>query len=164
LNFNFINIVISGYYAIINNEGSSSTRLHDYKVATELFLETPYWGLGFESPHVSMMHNLQLQLFYEYGIVPFTVIVIIIAIFITIVRNKTYKSKFMYSLKSNEIYCKYFKLIFWVLFIHVFLFGLTNHNQTHFLTWLFFGHLLLKIKCKYNVGVFYEKTKIGNRF
>jgi hypothetical protein len=151
-NFNFYNVLMTGINSISSLEGytkgSSAIRLESYAIATDKFLKSPYLGLGFESPHVAMMHNLILQLFYGYGLFFSAIMVITIILFVIMVRSKTIKNQFSILLRIDNKLHKYFKVMIWVLFIHVFLFGLTNHNQAHFLTWLFFGQLLLNLNKK----------------
>ncbi len=152
-NYNFHNVLMTGINSISSLEGytqgSSAIRLEYYEIATDKFLKSPYLGLGFESPHLAMMHNLILQLLYGYGLFLSVVMVVIITLFVRIVRSKTIKNQFSILLRIDSKLHKYFKVITWVLFIHVFLFGLTNHNQAHFLTWLFFGQLLLNLNKKH---------------
>ncbi len=141
--FDFMGILNTSIDSIANNEGSSKERVDGYIKVANLFLNSPFFGLGFESNSVSMLHNLPLQLFFGYGIIFSLLILILLFIFIKLCRAKAINSVFMQSINNNYNMYFFFKNITIILGIHVLLFGLTNHNQSHFLTWIFFGQLLI---------------------
>lgn len=141
--FDFMGILNTSIDSIANNESSSKERVDDYTKGANLFLNSPFFGLGFESNSASMLHNLPLQLIFGYGIIFSLLILILLFIFIKLCRAKAINSIFMQSIENNYNMYFFFKNITIILGIHVLLFGLTNHNQSHFLTWIFFGQLLI---------------------
>ncbi|GAB2795303.1 hypothetical protein GCM10027040_22140 [Halomonas shantousis] len=133
ISFNVIEVVTVGFDSLVNGSGSSQIRENDWKEAIDDLMQNISFGVGFESPYASTLHNVPLQLLYGFGAVPIAVVALLLFAFYYAQRAKGADIVF-----NNAFDAKYMGLLRLVLAAHVFLFALTNHNQTHFFTWALF--------------------------
>lgn len=143
IGFNVIQVIVSGFQAALNtNEGSVATRQQTWTAAIENFNYVPGLGVGFESPDASFLHNLPLQLLYGLGIWGLAVMLVLFGIFFASLERRAGGRVADQSARDMA----QFRMIRLVLAEHVVLFGLTNHNQAHFLTWLLFALFICNLR------------------
>jgi hypothetical protein len=142
ISFNVISVIQIGYQAAVSGQGSVSQRTEGWQTALLYFYNHFWFGSGFESSEARFLHNLPLQLIAGLGAIGLLIVIVLFFIFGFIQKNNSYF--IIYS--KNNYNKRYLALVRVLLLEHVFLFGLTNHNQAHFLTWLLFAFLCLKIR------------------
>ena len=131
--YDMVSVFSTGYDAFVNNEGSSAERIYTWEKAVDVFLNENYlFGLGFGT--LGYLHNIYFQLLFELGL--FGVILIIApTVFLKVL--------FVKFVDSKEI-----NIIVGLGWIHVLMFGLSNHNLNHHLTWFVIILTLLLYKTK----------------
>ncbi len=147
--FNVIGVLKVGYSSAISDQGSLGARTSGWQLALSNFQDHFWLGSGFGSADTRFLHNIPLQLLTGLGVLGLVLIIIGLFLFGYIQKNNP--SFVVFSEKNYDK--KYLSLMRIVLIEHVFLFGLTNHNQAHFLTWLLFALLCLKIRNWNDKGV-----------
>ncbi|WP_423823866.1 O-antigen ligase family protein [Salinisphaera sp. SPP-AMP-43] len=136
LGFNFLAVLKGGFDAALNpNQGSLGERLQGWASAASQFVNFPFLGFGFESPNISFLHNLFLQEIFGLGLVGCALLILLSMAF-WVLRKTNLDKTFECSSFSEE---RYVFLIRIIALEHTVLFGLNNHNQSHFLTWLTFA-------------------------
>jgi O-antigen ligase len=76
----------SRYIQLLHGEGTVANRLSHYRVGIELFKENPLWGIGFGQfgkysifkDSLFYPHNMLLQLLCEFGIIGFSIFILIL--------------------------------------------------------------------------------------
>ncbi|MBD9680034.1 O-antigen ligase family protein [Pseudomonas sp. PDM18] len=139
--FDVIDVITRGYDSAANQTGSSNVRMEDWNAAVDDLLDNFYFGVGFESPKAYSLHNLPLQIVYGLGLLGVLLLVLAFSVFAYVNSRSSWVVRLFYSddwrfLRSVRV----------VLFIHVIIFGLTNHNQAHFFTWMLFALCCIRIK------------------
>ncbi|MDF3932267.1 O-antigen ligase family protein [Pseudomonas citronellolis] len=141
ISFDIFAVVMTGYESAANGTGSSSVRLHGWNSAFRDLMENLLWGVGIESPKAYSLHNLPLQIFYGLGLLGSTLLAAGALLFAYHNQKSTWNlchcEPLAYSCLSATRA---------VLAIHVVIFGLTNHNQAHFFTWMLFALTCLKLR------------------
>lgn len=143
LSIDVLSILEKGINALSRrNTGSVGVRFADWQTAMENFQNNPTFGVGFESPMSSMLHNVPLQLAYGLGLVPMVIFVgLFVIFFINNFNDSNQKVLF-----KNRTECQFADQMRLILLVHVIIFALTNHNQTHFFTWFCFMLYCLKYR------------------
>lgn len=130
-----INVLDTAYQSAVNGTGSISKRYEAWDIALPRFIESPYWGLGFEFPSVSGLHNTYLQFLFGLGLIGFFACGAILLSIAFMARKK-------FAAVRANFYDRELQIITVIAFIHVSSFALSNHNQNHFLTW-FCAYLII---------------------
>ncbi|MDH0291984.1 O-antigen ligase family protein [Pseudomonas sp. GD04087] len=141
LSFDVMSVITTGYESAAKGTGSSSVRLEDWNTAIDDLLDNLFWGVGVESPKAYSLHNLPLQILYGLGIAGSLILSIAAAAFTYINIKTTWNA-----LKCTKEIQKFTTSTRTILLIHVFIFGLTNHNQAHFFTWMLFALACIKLR------------------
>lgn len=123
-----INVLDTAYQSAVSGTGSISKRYEAWDTALPDFIASPYWGLGFEFPSVSGLHNTYLQFLFGLGFIGFFACAAILLSIAFMARQK-------FSIVRTNFYDRDLHTITVIAFIHVASFALSNHNQNHFLTW-----------------------------
>lgn len=139
--FDVLDVINRGYESAANQTGSSNVRLEDWNAAIDDLLDHLFFGVGFESPKAYSLHNLPLQIIYGLGLIGTSLLLVIFVAFTYLSKNSPRNTLHF----QPEDFC-FLKMIRFVLLIHVLIFGLTNHNQAHFFTWMLFSLYCLKLK------------------
>ncbi len=121
--------VLTAGFAFRTMEGGTlQERWTNWSKAAAAFSRHPFFGEGF-SAHIDL-HNLYFQILFELGIVGCAILVGVILLFLwdkKVLRFTTqepsFEHRFIHTITVSG-------------FIHVLLFGMTNHNLNHHLTWL----------------------------
>ncbi|WP_147418172.1 O-antigen ligase family protein [Salinisphaera sp. Q1T1-3] len=136
LSFNTIGVIQGGYSAAMDpSRGSLGTRLTAWATAYGEFVNFPFWGFGFESSNIIFLHNLFLQEIFGLGLLGSALAILLSIVFW--MTRKWDASIGVICVQSEDR--RYMMLIRLVALEHTVLFGLNNHNQSHFLTWLTFA-------------------------
>ncbi|QJP10954.1 O-antigen ligase family protein [Pseudomonas multiresinivorans] len=141
LSFDVMAVITTGYESAAKGTGSSNVRLEDWNTAIDDLLEHLFWGVGIESPKAYSLHNLPLQILYGLGIAGTLILSIATAAFIHINLKITWNIR-----KCTKEIQKLTTTTRTILLIHVVVFGLTNHNQAHFFTWMLFALSCIKLR------------------
>lgn len=139
--FDVIDVISRGYDSAANQTGSSNVRMEDWEAALDDLLDNFYFGVGFESPKAYSLHNLPLQIAYGLGLLGTALLVFSFIIFAYINSKSTWAIRVFYSSDGN-----FLRTVRMVLLFHVMIFGLTNHNQAHFFTWMLFALCCIRIR------------------
>lgn len=126
-------LFLLGYESFINNEGSSAERFSAWEDAVEMFMDDNFiLGCGFGI--FGELHNLFLQLLFELGFLGILIALLCIII-VKVILVKT----------TNDFSSWTIVELGWV---HIILFGFSNHNLNHHLTWFIIILTLLHYKTK----------------
>jgi O-antigen ligase len=121
-------VLDKGYNSAVNSAGSVSERYIAWEYGLNLFSKNMFFGVGFENPEISMLHNTYLQFLFGFGIIGTALFLLPIFFIIC------YIFKIQYQNNYNR-YDKQYRDLAIIGLINVLSFALTNHNQNHFLTW-----------------------------
>lgn len=141
LSFDVLQVITTGYESATNNTGSSGVRMVDWNAAINDLTSNILLGVGLESPKAYSLHNLPLQIIYGLGAAG-TFLLSIGGIVFYFINIKTTQN--IQTLETTTL--KTIKSTTFILFIHFAIFGLTNHNQAHFFTWMLFSLSCIKFK------------------
>lgn len=142
--FDLIGVLQAGYEALASGRGSSGERALDWTRALREFSDSYLFGSGFESQAASQLHNVPLQFLHGLGLLPLFAITVLAVLFFWL----QHASGAVTLNTGSERLRRHLSLIRWILFQHVFIFALTNHNQAHFFTWLLFAMACMKFECR----------------
>ncbi|GEM_PF-2897028 len=150
IGFDLIEVITVGYQAALNTDAGSLAKREDiWLAAIEHFNYVPGLGVGFESPTASYLHNLPLQMLYGLGLWGLLLLILLfVAFFVSTFRDSDAPVAW-----QSPITMLRFRLLRLVLLEHVVLFGLTNHNQAHFLTWFLFALFICNLKTAPDIAV-----------
>lgn len=120
--FDIYEIFQMAYNSFSDKDASAYERFFAWEVAYEKFLDNYLWGVGFGT--LSNIHNLYLQIVFEFGIIgtTFIGIYLLVIIYKLIYLLKNHKNDFFYDMSIIGL-------------IHILWFAMSNHNLNHHLTW-----------------------------
>lgn len=139
--FDVIDVITRGYDSAANQTGSSNVRMEDWEAALDDLLDNFYFGVGFESPKAYSLHNLPLQIAYGLGLLGTSLLVLAFILFAYTNSKSPWAARVYYSPDWSFLHAVRMILLF-----HVLIFGLTNHNQAHFFTWMLFALCCIRIR------------------
>lgn len=120
--FDIYEIFQMAYNSFSDKDASAYERFFAWEAAYKKFLDNYLWGVGFGT--LSNIHNLYLQIVFEFGIIgtTFIGIYLLVLIYKLIYLLKNHKNDFFYDISIIGL-------------IHILWFAMSNHNLNHHLTW-----------------------------
>lgn len=130
-------ILLNVFNAGVRNLGADSKsvagRLDGVAEAYALMVDNLAFGVGFQNEQITGIHNLYMQYFSGIGFIQAALIFTFGPLFVYFLRPEVRD----FDMLSNERpYLDILRFACVSALLHVAIFGLTNHNQNHFLTFL----------------------------